>query len=188
MAVVGTGAKLAGKMMAGQQLGKFFDIVSGNVGKLATQATQAGVGKVADTFYKGVAQENLPKVLRSSATSILPRTAGAAAQLGVAGLGAYGLDMAFDQQSQHTQPMSGGTGNRGMDNFLMSQQLQNQKFMHDMALVQARAESRTPGAQFAGGSLTDAARAEQLMTEAGEVTNREVKDIARMIYGTGLRA
>ena len=33
------------------------------------------------------------------------------------------------------------------------------------------------------------ARAEkQLMTEAGEVTNREVKDIARMIYGTGLRA
>ena len=29
MAVVGTGAKLAGKMMAGQQLGKFFDIVSG---------------------------------------------------------------------------------------------------------------------------------------------------------------
>ena len=57
-----------------------------------------------------------------------------------------------------------------------------------MALVQARAESRTPGPQFAGGSLTDAARAEQLMTEAGEVTNREVKDIARMIYGTGLRA
>ena len=57
-----------------------------------------------------------------------------------------------------------------------------------MSLVQARAESRTPGAQFAGGSLTDSARAEQLMTEAGEVTNREVKDIARMIYGTGLRA
>ena len=47
----------------------------------------------------------------------------------------------------------------------------------------------TDGAlDFAGGSLTDAARAEQLMTEAGEVTNREVKDIARMIYGTGLRA
>ena len=35
-----------------------------------------------------------------------------------------------------------------MDNFLMSQQLQNQKFMHDMMLIQARAESRTPGAQW----------------------------------------
>jgi len=187
MAVVGTGAKLAGKMMAGQQLGKFFDIVSGNVGKLATQATQAGVGKVADTFYKGVAQENLPKVLRSSATSILPRTAGAAAQLGVAGLGAYGLDMAFDQQSQHTQPMSGGTGNRGMDNFLMSQQLQNQKFMNDMMLIQARAEARTPGSQF-GSAMLDLAKAEKEITDAGEITNREVQGIGRMIYGTGLRA
>tara|TARA_A100001515_G_scaffold23084_2_gene17796 strand:- start:553 stop:1116 length:564 start_codon:yes stop_codon:yes gene_type:complete len=187
MAVVGTGAKLAGKMMAGQQLGKFFDIVSGTAGKLATKGTQAGLGKVTDTFFKGVAQENLPMALRSSATSLLPKAAGAAAQLGVAGLGAYGLDMAFDQQSQHTQPMSGGTGNRGMDNFLMSQQLQNQKFMHDMMLVQARAESRIPGAQY-GGSLLDQARAEREITDAGEITNREVQGIGRMIYGTGLRA
>jgi len=187
MAVVGTGAKLAGKMMAGQQLGKYFDIVSGNVGKLATQATQAGVGKVADTFYKGVAQENLPKILRSSATSMLPRTAGAAAQLGVAGLGAYGLDQAFDQQSAHSQPMSGGTGNKGMDNFLMSQQLQNQKFMNDMMLIQARAEARTPGSQF-GSAMLDLAKAEKEITDAGEITNREVQGIGRMIYGTGLRA
>ena len=187
MAVVGTGAKLAGKMMAGQQLGKFFDIVSGTAGKLATKGTQAGLGKVTDTFFKGVAQENLPMALRSSATSLLPKAAGAAAQLGVAGLGAYGLDMAFDQQSQHTQPMSGGTGNRGMDNFLMSQQLQNQKFMHDMMLVQARAESRIPGAQY-GGSLLDQAMAEKQITDAGEITNREVQGIGRMIYGTGLRA
>ena len=56
-----------------------------------------------------------------------------------------------------------------------------------MALVQARAESRTPGTQFAGGSLTDAARAEQLMTEAGEVTNREVKDIARIVTASKTR-
>jgi len=187
MAAVTAAGRLGAKMMAGQQLGKFFDIVSGTAGKLATQATQAGVGKVADTFYKGVAQENLPKVLRSSATSMLPKAAGAVAQLGVAGLGAYGLDMAFDQQSQHTQPMSGGTGNRGMDNFLMSQQLQNQKFMHDMMLVQARAESRIPGAQY-GGSLLDQARAEREITDAGEITNREVQGIGRMIYGTGLRA
>ena len=187
MAVVGTGAKIAGKMMAGQQLGKYFDILSGTAGQLATKGAQAGLGKVSDTFFKGVAQENLPKVLRSSATSMLPKAAGAAAQLGVAGLGAYGLDRAFDQQSQHTQPMSGGTGNRDMDNFLMSQQLQNQKFMHDMMLVQARAESRIPGAQYPG-SLYDMARAEKEITDAGEITNREVQGIGRMIYGTGLRA
>ena len=187
MAVVGTGAKIAGKRMAGQQLGKYFDIVSGAAGKLATKGTQAGLGKVTDTFFKGVAQENLPMALRSSATSMIPRAAGAAAQLGIAGLGAYGLDQAFDQQSAHSQPMSGGTGNKGMDNFLMSQQLQNQKFMNDMMLIQARAEARTPGSQF-GSAMLDLAKAEKEITDAGEITNREVQGIGRMIYGTGLRA
>ena len=57
----------------------------------------------------------------------------------------------------------------------------------DMALIQARQESRIPGVQY-GGSLADAAKAEQLMTDAGEITNREVQGIGRMIYGTGLRA
>ena len=184
---VGTGAKIAGQMMAGQQLGKYFDILSGAVGKLATKGTQAGLGKVTDTFFKGVAQENLPMALRSSATSLLPKAAGAAAQLGVAGLGAYGLDRAFDQQSEYTQPMPSGVGNKDMANFLYSQQLQNQKFMHDMMLVQARAESRIPGAQYAG-SLLDQAMAEKQITDAGEITNREVQGIGRMIYGTGLRA
>ena len=178
---------LGAQIMAGQKLGKYFDIISGTAGQLASQATQAGLGKVADTFYKGVAQKNLPKILRSSATSQLPRAADAITQLGVAGLGAYGLDRIFDQQSQYSQPMSGGTGDRGMDQFLMSQQLQNQKFMHDMMLVQARAESRIPGAQYAG-SLLDQARAEKEITDAGEITNREVQGIGRMIYGTGLRA
>lgn len=186
-----TAGKLGAQIMAGQKLGKFFDVISGTAGKLATKATQAGVGKVADTFYKGVAQENLPMVLRSSATSMLPKAAGAAAQIGTYALGSYGLDrgldQVFDQQSQYTQPMPSGVGNKDMANFLYSQQLQNQKFMHDMALVQARAESRTPGAQY-GGSLLDQARAEKEITDAGEITNREVQGIGRMIYGTGLRA
>ena len=69
----------------------------------------------------------------------------------------------------------------------MKQALQQQQFQHNLALEQARAEARTPGAQY-GGSLLDYARAEQALVEAGEVTNREVKDIARSIYGTGLRA
>ena len=58
---------------------------------------------------------------------------------------------------------------------------------NDIALERARAEARTPGAQF-GGSLLDAARAEKELVQAGEVTNQEVMGAARMLYGTGLRA
>ena len=188
---------LGAKLLAGQQLGKYFDTLSGTVGKLASAGTQAALRAGTDKFMAGVAQNELPKILRSSATSMLPKAADAAGQLGVAGLGAFALDRAFDQQSAHTQPMSKGTGNKEMDNFLMSQALQNQKFMHDMALVQARAESRIPGAQYPGSLynmtqrsdiLRDAAEAERLYTDAGEITNREVQGIGRMIYGTGLRA
>ena len=178
--VAGQAAKAGVKMLAGQQLGKYFDVLSGAVGKVATQGTQALLQKGTDTFAKGVAQKNLPAILRSSATSTLPKAVGAAAQLGTAGLALYGIDRTFDQQSQHSQPMSGGTGDRGMDNFIMSQQLQNQKFMHDMALVQARAESRTPGAQY-GGSLQ-----EQQAFSRGVLD--EVGGIGRYLLGTGLRA
>ena len=64
----------------------------------------------------------------------------------------------------------------------------HKKFMHDMALVQQRAESRIPGAQYDGSLLRDAAAAEKMYTEAGEFTNREVLGVARSLYGTGLRA
>ena len=36
--------------------------------------------------------------------------------------------------------------------------------------------------------LRDAAEAERLYTDAGEITNREVLGVARSLYGTGLRA
>ena len=189
---------LGAKLLAGQQLGKYFDTLSGAVGKLASAGTQAGLRAGTDKFMAGVAQNELPRILRSSATSMLPKAADAAGQLGVAGLGAFALDRVFDQQSAHTQPMSkGSSGSSEVDKFLMSQELQNQKFMHDMALVQARAESRIPGAQYPGSLfnmtqrsdvLRDAAEAERLYTDAGEITNREVQGIGRMIYGTGLRA
>ena len=189
---------LGAKLLAGQQLGKYFDTLSGTVGKLASAGTQAALRAGTDKFMAGVAQNELPRILRSSATSMLPKAAYAAGQLGVAGLGAFALDRVFDQQSEHTQPMSkGSSGSSEVDKFLMSQELQNQKFMHDMALVQARAESRIPGAQYPGSLynmtqrsdvLRDAAEAERLYTDAGEITNREVQGIGRMIYGTGLRA
>ena len=73
-----------------------------------------------------------------------------------------------------------------MDKFLMDQELQRQKFEQEMALIQNRRESRTPGSQF--GPLRDAALAEREMSEAGEVTNKEVLQVARSIYGTGFRA
>jgi len=176
---------------AGEGLKNYLDDalrLGGTVGQeLATAGLRAGKSKFAPELVDAATRE-VPKLLRETAKSPIP-TAGRLVGQGVVGGGLlYGASL-LDQQSEHTQPISkGSSGSSDVDKFLMSQQLQNQKFMHDMALVQARAESRTPGTQFAGGSLTDAARAEQLMTEAGEVTNREVKDIARMIYGTGLRA
>ena len=189
---------LGTKLLAGQKLGKYFDTISGTVGRLAKEGTHGALRAGTDKFMAGVAQKDLPKILRSSATSMLPRAADAAGQLGVAGLGAFALDRVFDQQSEHTQPIKkGSSGSSEVDKFLMSQELQNQKFMHDMALVQARAESRIPGAQYPGSLfnmtqrsdiLRDAAEAERLYTDAGEITNREVQGIGRMIYGTGLRA
>ena len=174
---------LGAKLLAGQQLGKYFDTLSGTVGKLASAGTQGALRAGTDKFMAGVAQKDLPKILRSSATSMLPRAADAAGQLGVAGLGAFALDRVFDQQSAHTQPMPKGVGNKDMANFLYSQQLQNQKFMHDMALVQARAESRIPGAQYAGSlNPLGAERAfeKSILDEVGV--------FGRGIYGTGLRA
>ena len=176
---------------AGTALTGFLDDalrIGGNVGQeAATAALKAGKAKFAPDLVGKVGKE-VPMLLREGSRATIPTAGRRLGQAVVGGGLLYGASL-LDQQSEHTQPISkGSSGSSDVDKFLMSQQLQNQKFMHDMALVQARAESRTPGPQFAGGSLTDAARAEQLMTEAGEVTNREVKDIARMIYGTGLRA
>ena len=177
--------------VAGTKLGGYLDEalkLGGNIGQqVATSALRAGKSKFAPQLVDAATTE-VPKLLREGAKSPIPSAGRLVGQAAVGGGLLYGASL-LDQQSDHTQPISkGSSGSSDVDKFLMSQQLQNQKFMHDMALVQARAESRTPGTQFAGGSLTDAARAEQLMTEAGEVTNREVKDIARMIYGTGLCA
>jgi len=154
---------------------------------LISGPTASGKSKFAPQFVDAATTE-VPKLLREGAKSPIPLAGKLAGQAVVGGGLLYGASL-LDQQSEHTQPISkGSSGSSDVDKFLMSQQLQNQKFMHDMALVQARAESRTPGAQFAGGSLSDAARAEQLMTDAGEITNREVLQVARSIYGTGLRA
>ena len=108
------------------------------------------------------------KIGQKTATGILDACKGGqGATIG----GAMYLGSLADQQTDNTQPMA-----KGMDTFLQSQALQNQKFMHEMMLIQNRQESRTPGRQYGGLGPDDFE------------TNKEVLQTARSIYGTGLRA
>ena len=174
---------------AGGALGSYLDEAFGLGGKvgqnLATSALKAGKAKFAPQLV-GKTGSEVPMLLREGAKSAIP-TAGRLLGQGTVLGGLYGLASMADQQSEYSQPMSNSVGNKEVDQFLMKAALQEQQFRHSLALEQARAEARTPGAQY-GGSLLDYARAEQALVEAGEVTNREAKDIARSIYGTGLRA
>jgi len=190
-AAKGIMGRLAGDAMTG-----YFSGLFGAAGRAGKAATQGALNYGRSVLAPGATTSQIPKILRSGANSPLPKLGYYGGQAALAG-GIAAAISSFDQQSEYSQPMSGNTGNRNMDNFLMSQQLQNQKFQHDMALVQARAESRIPGAQYPGSLmnmtqksdiLRDAAEAERLYTDAGEITNREVQGIGRMIYGTGLRA
>jgi len=190
--------------------------VGGTVGEEAAKAALGyGIKKFRPDLV-GKAGAEVPLLLRSTKGSAIP-TIGRIAGMGTAiGAGVAAASM-LDQQSEHTQPMPGMTGNKEMDTFLMKQQLAQQQFENEMRLTYAREEARIPGKQLetdqamykaeadaraamykgatgygAGGFRTDvrrdAAEAERLYTDAGEITNREVQAIGRMIYGTGLRA
>ncbi len=195
--------RLAGDAMEGYFKGLFGS--AGKVGKVATQgALNYGRGVIAP----GATTSQIPKLLRAGATSPLPEFGYYAGQAALAG-GIYAAANAMDQQSEHSQPMPGGTGNAEMDKFIMQQKLNQQKFDHEMKLTYAREEARIPGKQldtraamYKGGAgsgrgldgfnmrsdvLRDAAEAERLYTDAGEITNREVLGVARSIYGTGTR-
>ena len=175
--------------LAGAKLGGYLDdalSIGGQVGQdLATAGLKAGKAKFAPQMV-GAATNEVPRVLREGAKAAIP-TAGRLLGQGTVLGGLYGLACMVDQQSEYSQPMSNSVGNKELDQFLMKSALQEQQFRHDIALERARAEARTPGAQF-GGSLLDAARAEKELVQAGEVTNQEVMGAARMLYGTGLRA
>ena len=175
--------------LAGAKLGGYLDDalrIGGQVGQdLATAGLKAGKAKFAPQMV-GAATSEVPRVLREGSKSVIPtagRLLGKGAVVGT-GLAAAGM---LDQQSEYSQPMSNSVGNKEYDQFLQKAALQEQQFRHSLALEQARAEARIPGAQY-GGSLLDAARAEREMVEAGEATNREALGVARSIYGTGLRA
>ena len=188
-------------------------------GTVGEEAAKAALGYGIQKFRPdlvGKATAEIPKLLRSTAGSVIPTVGRIAGQGAVIGGGIAAASM-LDQQSDHTQPMPGMTGNKEMDTFLMKQQLAQQQFENEMRLTYAREEARIPGKQLetdqamykaeadaraamyngatgygTGGFRTDvrrdAAEAERLYTDAGEITNREVQAIGRMIYGTGLRA
>ena len=188
-------------------------------GTVGEEAAKAALGYGIQKFRPdlvGKATGEIPKLLRSTAGSVIPTVGRIAGQGAVIGTGLAAASM-LDQQSEHTQPMPGMTGNKEMDTFLMKQQLAQQQFENEMRLTYAREEARIPGKQLetdqamykaeadaraamykgasgygTGGFRTDvrrdAAEAERLYTDAGEITNREIQAIGRMIYGTGLRA
>ena len=188
-------------------------------GTVGEEAAKAALGYGIQKFRPdlvGKATGEIPKLLRSTAGSVIPTVGRIAGQGAVIGTGIAAASM-LDQQSAHTQPMPGMTGNKEMDTFLMKQQLAQQQFENEMRLTYAREEARIPGKQLetdqamykaeadaraamykgatgygSGGFRTDvrrdAAEAERLYTDAGEITNREIQAIGRMIYGTGLRA
>ena len=188
-------------------------------GTVGEEAAKAALGYGIQKFRPdlvGKATGEIPKLLRSTAGSVIP-TVGRIAGQGTVIAGGLAAASMLDQQSDYTQPMPGMTGNKEMDTFLMKQQLAQQQFENEMRLTYAREEARIPGKQLeteqamykaeadaraamykgatgygSGGFRTDvrrdAAEAERLYTDAGEITNREVQAIGRMIYGTGLRA
>ena len=170
---------------AGTALGSYLDDafrLGGNVGAdLATTALKAGKAKFAPQLV-GKTGKEVPMLLREGTTAAIPtagRLLGKGAVFGT-GLAAAGM---LDQQSEYSQPMSSGVGTADLQKFMMSQQLQNQKFMHDMALIQNRAESRIPGAQYPGslyGMTGDRSFEKSILDEVGI--------FGRGLYGTGLRA
>ena len=169
---------------AGTALGSYLDDafkLGGDVGQsLATSALKAGKAKFAPSM--GAYGKEVPMLLREGSKQVIPTAGRLLGQTAVAGTGLAAAGM-LDQQSEYSQPMTSGLGNAEMQSFLMNQQLQNQKFMHDMALVQARAESRIPGAQYPGslyGQMGDRSFEKSILDEVGI--------FGRGLYGTGLRA
>ena len=193
MAVQGAVAGKVAEKMAGSALKKYFANLMAQTGRAGRTATSEILRAGTDKFIPGVTQKALNPFLRSGAQNITPQLGGVAAQTAVIGAGFGGItssvDKIFDQQSQHTQPIKQGTtGDRSMDQFLLQQQLQNQKFQLDMQLIQAKANASIPKNQPQSATdLLRLAEAEKVMTEAGEITNKEVQAIARSIYGTGTR-
>ena len=170
---------------AGSHLGGYLDKALNIGGKVGQEAATAALNYGVKTFAPelvGKVGKEVPRLLRNNARDVIPQAGKLAGQAAVIGTGFAAANM-MDQQSEYSQPMTSGLGNAEMQKFLYSQQLQNQKFMHDMMLIQNRAESRVPGAQYPGSlknSISDRAFEKSILDEVGI--------FGRGLYGTGLRA
>ena len=108
--------------------------------------------------------------------------AGGAAQYGAPVLAGAYIGGLFDQQNVGSQPFRGRkSGNSEFDSFIHAQALEQQRLESEMAVIRQKAILGVP-------SPVEMAQAEKIATEAGEATNKEVLQVARSIYGTGLRA
>ena len=169
--------KIIGQM-AGDQMTGYFKGLAEAAGKVGKTATQGALNYGRGLLAPGATTSQIPKLFRAGANSPLPQLGYYGGQAALAG-GVLAAVNSMDQQSEYSQPMPSGIGNRDMANFMYSQQLQNQKFMHDMALVQMRAESRIPGAQYPGSLQEQQAFSQGVLNEVGA--------IGRMTLGTGVR-
>ena len=169
--------KIMGQM-AGDAMQGYFKGLAETAGRVGKAATQGALNYGRGLLAPGATTSQIPKLFRAGANSPLPQLGYYGGQAALAG-GVLAAVNSMDQQSEYSQPMPSGVGNRDMANFMYSQQLQNQKFMHDMALVQMRAESRIPGAQYPGSLQEQQTFSQGILNETGA--------IGRMTLGTGVR-
>ena len=173
--------------LAGPQLDKAIGMLLGTAGDVATEATKQGMKAIRTGLGKNRVTD-VPRLFRETIkgeAGPIPQLVGAGTQtyLGIkgvqGGMNAVGSMLGTNkQQSNYSQPMSSG-----LDRFIAQAELQNLKFQNELALMYAKQEASQPGRQY-----LNMAEAEKTLSEAGEITNAEVLQVARSIYGTGLRA
>jgi len=176
-ALLGNFLKIYDKM--GKPLGQ---AVRGVGQELAEQGIKQAAKNVVTGKVVGKTAEEIGKAGLATGVTQAINLAGGAAQYGAPALAGAYIAGAFDQQNVGSQPFRGRkSGNSEFDSFLHQQALEQQRLENEMAIVRQKAVLSVP-------SPIDMAQAEKLTTEAGEATNKEVLQVARSIYGTGLRA
>ena len=150
--------------------------------EIAEQGMQQAAKNLLKGNVVGKTAEEIGKAGLATGVTQAINLAGGAAQYGAPALAGAYIAGAFDQQNVGSQPFRGRkSGDTDLDSFLHSQALEQQRLENEMAVVRQKAVLSVP-------SPIDMAQAEKLTTEAGEATNKEVLQVARSIYGTGLRA
>ena len=196
------GTRVAGTALSktlGQMLGGATEAIGGTAGNIVRgigkEMAEQGIGQAAKNVLGGkvagltaaqlakspVIPELASKGLTAGSLGAI-QTAGKIAEVGAPIGAAMFVGSMLDQQNVGSQPFRGRkTGNSEFDSFIHSQALEQQRLESEMAVIRQKAILGVP-------SPLEMAQAEKIATEAGEATNKEVLQVARSIYGTGLRA